>query len=144
MECCNRLFCCNQTCYCIGMASVTSSSRYVASASRYQSRSPMYIQGLIPPNWPKQFRLLDSKTTWIIVHACLTLCMMLGNFSCFCCCLLIFSKFTFGFQSSFRNVIRVSNGWIQIRTDILIWVQTVRKGYQQITKVAASKESHIE
>ena len=33
--------------------------------------------------------------------------------------------------------------WIQIRTDILlplIWDQTVCKGYQQITKVAASKE----
>ena len=32
--------------------------------------------------------------------------------------------------------------WIQIRTDILsvlIWVQTVCKGYQQRTKVAASK-----
>ena len=29
--------------------------------------------------------------------------------------------------------------WIQIRT-ILIWVQTVYKGYQQTTKVAASKE----
>ena len=33
--------------------------------------------------------------------------------------------------------------WIQIRTDILsvlMWVQTVCKGYQQTTKVAASKE----
>ena len=33
--------------------------------------------------------------------------------------------------------------WIQIRTDILsvlIWVQTVCKGYQQTTKVAARKE----
>ena len=33
--------------------------------------------------------------------------------------------------------------WIQIRTDILsvlIWVQTVCKGYQQTTKVASSKE----
>ena len=33
--------------------------------------------------------------------------------------------------------------WIQIRADILlvlIWVQTVYKGYQQTTKVSASKE----
>ena len=33
--------------------------------------------------------------------------------------------------------------WIHIRTDdllLLIWVQTVCKGYQQTTKVAANKE----
>ena len=33
--------------------------------------------------------------------------------------------------------------WIQIRTDVqsvLIWVQTVCKGYQLTTRVAASKE----
>ena len=33
--------------------------------------------------------------------------------------------------------------WIQIRTEVLlvlIWVQTVCKGYQQTTKVAANKE----
>ena len=33
--------------------------------------------------------------------------------------------------------------WIQIRTDglsVLIWVQTVWKGYQQMTKLATSKE----
>ena len=39
---------------------------------------------------------------------CLTFCM-LGDFSCFCCCLLIFSKLTFS-KKSFSNVIRVSNG----------------------------------
>ena len=32
----NRLFCCNHTCYCVGMISVTSASRYVTQASRYQ------------------------------------------------------------------------------------------------------------
>ena len=45
--------------------------------------------------------------------------------------------------NTFRNTIRVSNIWIQIRTDVLsvlIWIQTVCKGYQQKTKVAASKE----
>ena len=34
---------------------------------------------------------------------------MLGNFSCFCCRLLAFSKLTFS-KFSFRNTIRVSNG----------------------------------
>ena len=43
----NRLFCCNHTCYYVGVVSVTSASRYVTSLSRYQSRSTMYIQGLI-------------------------------------------------------------------------------------------------
>ena len=54
VQCCPfthlRLFCCNHTCYCVGMVSVMSTSRYVTSASRYQSRSSMYIQGLIPRN----------------------------------------------------------------------------------------------
>ena len=39
----NRLFCCNHTCYCVGMVSVE-------SASHYQSRSLMYIQGMILHN----------------------------------------------------------------------------------------------
>ena len=52
----NRLFCCNHTCYCAGMVSVTSASHYVTSASHYQSRSSMYIRGLIPRNWPRQLR----------------------------------------------------------------------------------------
>ena len=39
--------------------------------------------------------------------------------------------------------IRVSNDWIQIRIDILlvlIWVQTVCKGYQQMIKGTTGKE----
>ena len=36
--------------YCVGIVSVTPASRYVTSASRYQSRSSMYIRGLIPRN----------------------------------------------------------------------------------------------
>ena len=28
VECCNRLFRCNQTCYCVGMVSVTLASHY--------------------------------------------------------------------------------------------------------------------
>ena len=41
----NRLFCCNNTCYCVEMVSVTSASRY---HPHYQSRSSMYIRGLNP------------------------------------------------------------------------------------------------
>ena len=44
----SRLFCCNHTCYCVKMISVTSASRY---HPRYQSRSSMYISGLIPWNF---------------------------------------------------------------------------------------------
>ena len=49
---------------------------------------------------------------------------------------LTFSKKQSGTPSERQTV------WIQIRTDILsvlIWVQTVCKGYQQMTIVAASK-----
>ena len=49
------LFCYNHTCYCVNMGSVKSASRYITSASRYhpryQSRSSMYIHGLIPLNF---------------------------------------------------------------------------------------------
>ena len=56
-----------------------------------------------------------------------------GNFSCFC------------FQKSFRNI-SISNGFDldqdrQNILSVLIWAQTVCKGYQQMTKVAASDES---
>ena len=50
----SRLFCCNHTCDCVKMVSVTSASRYITSASRYhprcQSRSSQYIRGLIQRN----------------------------------------------------------------------------------------------
>ena len=53
----NRLFCCNHTSYCVVMVSVTSALHYVMSAPHYhpcyQSRSSMYIQGLIPRNFPE-------------------------------------------------------------------------------------------
>ena len=49
------LFCCNHTCYCVNMVSVASVLLYIMSASRdhlrYQSRSLMYIRGLIPRNF---------------------------------------------------------------------------------------------
>ena len=57
----NPLFWCNHTCYYVGMVSVTSALHYVAEASRYQSRSSMYTQGLIPwksRNWQRQFQLM--------------------------------------------------------------------------------------
>ena len=43
-----RLFCFNHTCNCVNMVSATSASRY---HPRYQSRSSMYIRGLIPRNF---------------------------------------------------------------------------------------------
>ena len=54
------LFWCNHVCYCVDMVFVTSASRYMTSASRYhpryQSRSSMYIHGLIP----RKFAELDE------------------------------------------------------------------------------------
>ena len=38
----------------------------VLSASRYQSRSSMYIRGLIRRNWPKQFRFREGKEPRIL------------------------------------------------------------------------------
>ena len=47
--------CCNYTCYCLNVVSVTSVSRYKPSVSRYypryQRRSSVYIRGLIPRNF---------------------------------------------------------------------------------------------
>ena len=71
----------------------------------------------------------------------LTLCM-LGNFSCFCCCLLIFFKINLKKKNS-GTLLECQTVWIQIRTDrmlVLIWVQTVFKDHQQTTKFATSKE----
>ena len=68
----------------------------------------------------------------------------LGNFSCFCCPLLTFFK-SFFFQKILSGTLsECQTVWIQIRSDILsvlIWIQTVCNGYQQMTKVAPSKES---
>ena len=44
----NPLFCCKHTCYCVNMVSVMSASCY---DPRYQSRSSMYIRGLIQLNF---------------------------------------------------------------------------------------------
>ena len=56
-----------------------------------------------------------------------------------------FSKLTFS-KTSFRYTIRVSNGLDQDQTDILsvlIWVQTVCKGYQQTSKVATYSKERV-
>ena len=51
----NHLNCCNHSCYCVNMVSVTSASRFITPSSRYhpcyQSRSSMYIRGLIQQNF---------------------------------------------------------------------------------------------
>ena len=41
MECCNRLFCFNRTCYCIGMVSVTSASRYMCDSPELSETVPI-------------------------------------------------------------------------------------------------------
>ena len=71
----------------------------------------------------------------------LTLCM-LGNFVCFLVVYGFFFKLTFS-KKSFRKTIRVSNSSDpdQARHLLgLIWVQTVCKGYHQMTKVSTSRE----
>ena len=51
----SRLFCCIHACYCVIMMSVTSTSHYITSVSRYHprylNRSSMYIRVLIPRNF---------------------------------------------------------------------------------------------
>ena len=64
-------------------------------------------------------------------------------FACYCCLLIFFSKFTFSKKKIPGALSECQTVWIQIRTNILsvlIWVQTVCKGYQQTTKLTASKE----
>ena len=75
----------------------------------------------------------------------LTLCM-LGNFSCVCMSSADFSKLAFFkrlFQQHYQRVKHFGSRsgptlcWLDW---VLIWVQIDFKGYQQMTKVAASKE----
>ena len=46
----NRLFCCNHTCYCVNMVSVTSASLHIMSVSRYYPRPRCTPVALIPQN----------------------------------------------------------------------------------------------
>ena len=71
---------------------------------------------------------------------------MLCNFSCFCCFLLNFFNINFFKQKKYSGTLsEFQTVRIQIKTDVLsvlIWVQTVCKGYQQTTKVHLAKKDH--
>ena len=74
----------------------------------------------------------------VSIHLPLTLCM-LGNLSCICCLLLNFFKNDLKkfFQEHYQSVklFGSRSGPTFYRMLVLIWVQTVCKGYQQTTKV---------
>ena len=94
------------------------------------SRADVSNRGLIH-HYISQPHNLDAK---MLTHDYLFVCM-LSSFSCFCCRLLPFLKIIFFkkfFQERYHSVKIV---WIQVRSDIqsvLIWVQTVSKGYQVV------------
>ena len=75
----SRLFCCNHTCYCVNMVSVKSASHCITSASyyylRYQSRSSMYIRGLIPQNFPELAKAVPIAVRSVIYMADLPHCI---------------------------------------------------------------------
>ena len=76
----------------------------------------------------KLWLIIIKIINWIILHA------FLSSADFFCC--FYFSKINFFILSGIPSECRTV--WIQIRTDIqsvLIWVQTVCKGYQQTTLV---------
>ena len=65
-----------------------------------------------------------------------------GNFSCFCCPLLIFFKFNFFknfFHEHYQSVKQFGSDQDR-HFPVLIWVQTVCKGSQRTTKVTTCKE----
>ena len=62
----SRLCCCNHTCYCVNMVSVTSASRY---HPRYQNRSSMYIRGLIPRNFAELAEAVPIGSIWFEVFS---------------------------------------------------------------------------
>ena len=69
----SRLFCSNHTYYCVNMVSVTSVSHYLTSASRYylryQSRSSMYIGGLIPRNFAELAEAVPTGFTFFLDYS---------------------------------------------------------------------------
>ena len=73
---------------------------------------------------------------------------MLGNFACIFVVCGFFSFKNNILKKKKKNVSGITSEcltvWLQIKPDILlglIWVQTVCKGYQQMTKVATRKEA---
>ena len=93
-----------------------------------------------------KWKLVRPSSPWSLILVCLyftrraiavttalmlTICM-LGNFSCFCFCLLVnfFKKF---FQEHYQSV-----KWFEL---VLILVQIVCKSYQQMASVATRKKN---
>ena len=83
-------------------------------------------------NWRDLAILNTIGMTMLFLFTC-----MLGNFSCFCCHLLTFFKINLFLKILSGTLSECQTVWIQVR---FFWVQTVCKGYQQTTKVTASKE----
>ena len=67
----NHLFCCNHTC--CGMVSVALAFRYLTSASCYQSRSTMYIRGLIPRNFTELAEAVPTEVHESVRNGALSL-----------------------------------------------------------------------
>ena len=68
----NLLFCCNHTCYCVGMVAAMSAPRYVRSASRYKSISLMNIRvgkGGKIRNRYNQVPHLTQDTNWKVTNS---------------------------------------------------------------------------
>ena len=78
---------------------------------------------------PEKYNTHELFACWVIFDDFLSSADFFQNY--------LFQKILSGTLSECQTV------WIQVRTDILsvlIWVQTVCKGYQQTTKFTASKE----
>ena len=98
--------------------------------------------GGVARQWPYTLSCLSNSVCMFGSTFC-----MLGNFSCFCCRLLTFFKIDF-FEKFLQELpSECQTVWIQIRTDILsvlIWVQTVCRGYQQMTKSPLARNEILE
>ena len=72
----NCLFCCNHSCYCVNMVSVTPASHYITSASHYHPRSLMYIRGLISQNFAEMAEAVLIEVNLLFICS---LYLILGN-----------------------------------------------------------------
>ena len=61
------MFCCNHTCHCVNMVSVMSASRYHPC---YQSRSSLYIHGLIPRDFVELAEAVPIDSSEPLLLAC--------------------------------------------------------------------------
>ena len=64
----SRLFCCNHTCHCVNMASVTSASRYITSASRYPVADPGPLMLGVLDRWIPTVNVLQTLIAQISFH----------------------------------------------------------------------------